>query len=185
MHPTPIRSLGAGNGLEPRTDEGTMVGKAAAATAVSAVFFSRFRRVIRLAVFMRNPPQPPGQRLKRCGKCLGQTLLDSPRVPFYLSLPQESSRGKKGIGMGRWIVLTDVHYCGMRERDGSRDSKGSCALQRSLSLWRRIRPTTRGFVIKETILSSPQICFPDLGAEIDPGGGSFTLERVLHIIMIV
>jgi hypothetical protein len=40
---------------------------------------------------------------------------------------------------------------------GARDSKGSFALQRSLSRWRRMRSTTRGSVIKETIrMRAPQ-----------------------------
>jgi hypothetical protein len=40
---------------------------------------------------------------------------------------------------------------------GARGSKGSFALQRSLSRWRRMRSTTRGSVIKETMrMRAPQ-----------------------------
>ena len=52
-----------------------------------------------------------------------------------------------------WFPCDAGHYCPERVQapGGARGSKGSFARQRSLSRWRRMRSTTRGSVIKETI----------------------------------
>jgi hypothetical protein len=56
-----------------------------------------------------------------------------------------------GQTVSRHRISYKEFYAGAQGEGGARGSKGSFALQRSLSGWRRMRSTTRGSVINETM----------------------------------
>jgi hypothetical protein len=72
------------------------------------------------------------------------------------------------------------HYCQERvwALGGARGSKGSLVWQRSLSRWRRMRSTTRGSVIKETIIMrAPQ-------AQTRGSTSKIFLTRRAHVLRV-
>jgi len=84
-----------------------------------------------------------------------------PRAPgARVPAADEPGQTSTGRPAGRRAASSMSHYWRVRgrERGGSRASKGSSVLQRSLWRCRRMRSTTRGSVIKETIrMRAPQV----------------------------